>query len=123
MEEKQVHVMKNCVNIDRWFYNTPNVKPDEKGDIILLFQYCMGPLEWWKWSIDAQEKFWMEYRWCEDDFYEETSFREEISKDDMIKKMQDMQKFFDEYGLAEYVEMYRNTEELVESYIEKSKKE
>ena len=24
MEEKQVHVMKNCVNIDRWFYNTPN---------------------------------------------------------------------------------------------------
>ena len=64
----------------------------------------------------------MEYRWCEDDFYEETSFREEISKDDMIKKMQDMQKFFDEYGLAEYVEMYRNTEELVESYIEKSKK-
>ncbi len=64
----------------------------------------------------------MEYRWCEDDFYEDASFREEISKDDMIKKMQDMQKFFDEYGLAEYVKMYRNTEELVENYIEKSKK-
>ena len=114
MAEKQVKVMKNCVNVDRWFYDKPDMKPDEKGDIILVFQYSMGPLEWWKWSIDAQGKFWMEYRWCENDFYEDENFREEISKDDMIKKLQYMQKFFDECGLPEYVEVYRELELTVE---------
>lgn len=109
--EEQVYVMKNCVNINRWFYNTPYMEPDKNGEIILIFQYSMGPAEWWKWSIDAQGKFWMEYRWCEDDFYEDDSFKEEITKEEMIKKMQYMQRFFDEHGVQEYVEEYRRAEE------------
>lgn len=44
--EQEVHVMENCVNIDRWFYKKTSMESEENGEIILLFQYCMGPLEW-----------------------------------------------------------------------------
>ena len=95
--DERVHILKNCVNIDHWFYNKPTLQPDKEGDIILIFQYSMGPCEWWQWSMDAQGKFWMEYKWCENDFYEEDNFKEEISKEDIIKKIQYMQSFFGEY--------------------------
>ena len=58
----------------------------------------------------------MEYRWCEDDFFEDESFREEYSREKMVEKMQEMQNFFEGYGLDEYVEIYINAEKFVKIY-------
>lgn len=66
--------------------------------------------EWWKWSIDKQGKFWLEYKCCENEIYEAENFREEYSQEKMIIKMQKMQDFFDDCGLNEYVEAYKRAE-------------
>ena len=53
--------------------------------IELILQLCFGPLEWWKWSMDKQGKFWVEYKWCENVFYEDDNFKEECSQEKMIE--------------------------------------
>lgn len=110
---ERVHVTKNSVFVDCWDYHKPSLIPDEDGNIKLIFQACFGPCEWWEWSMDAQGKFWMEYKWCENDFYEEDNFKEEISQEKMIEKIQSMQRFFAEHGVQEYVEVYQKVEEFV----------
>lgn len=52
--DERVHIMENTVRINRWFYNKPTLKSNEEGNIILIFQYSVGPCEWWQWSIDAK---------------------------------------------------------------------
>ncbi len=105
--------MNHSVYIDRWDYQKPSLVADEEGNVTLIFQACFGPLEWWKWSMDAQGKFWMEYKWCENDFYEHENFKEEITQEKMIEKIQFMQRFFAEHELQEYVEVYQKVETLV----------
>ncbi len=63
--------------------------------------------------MDVQGKFWVEYKWCENDFYEDDNFREECSQEKMIEKMQMMQDFFMDCGLDEYVEVYKRAEQFV----------
>ena len=53
---------------------------------------------------------------CENDFFEDESFREEYSREKMVEKMQEMQTFFEGYGLDEYVEIYKNAEKFVKMY-------
>lgn len=112
-EEKleDVKVFNNCVIIGRWQYNKPDLCADKNGEITLVFKSSFGPCEVWRWTMDAQGRFFMEYKWCEDDFFEDESFKEEVTKDKMIEEMKSMQKFFAGYGLWEYVEAYKAAEE------------
>ena len=116
MRKTNIKVFDNSVYVDKWSYKKPSFKPNEDGEIELSLQLCFGPCEWWKWSIDKQGKFWVEYRWCENDFFEDESFREEYSREKMVEKMQEMQTFFEGYGLDEYVEIYENAEKFVKMY-------
>ena len=113
MNEQEIKVLNNSVFVGPWNYIKPNMIPNEDGEIELVLQLCFGPCEWWKWSMDKQGKFWMEYRWCENDLYEDESFREECSQEKMIEKMQKMQVLFGECGLSEYVEAYERAERFV----------
>ena len=113
ISKQDIKVLDNSVFVGSWNYIKPNMKPNKDGEIELVLQLCFGPLEWWKWSIDKQGRFWVEYKWCENDFYEDENFVEECSQEKMIEKMQQMQNFFADCGLDEYVDAYERAEQFV----------
>lgn len=113
MQNDEVKLVKGSCFIGRWNYIKPTYCADKDGDIVLVLQLSFGPCEWWKWGIDSQGKFFMEYRWCENDFYEDESFREEISKEALLERLQYMQKLLIEHGLQEQAELYVGAENFV----------
>ncbi|MEE1071159.1 MAG: hypothetical protein U0L26_02010 [Cellulosilyticum sp.] len=108
-----VRIFKDSVSIDRWVYDKPTLLLNNNNEIILIFQYSFGPLEWWQWGIDAQGKFFQQYQWCENDLYEDESFKNEISKNEILDKIQHMQSFYKKYNLSEYVNLYAQIERFV----------
>ena len=111
---EQSDTNKDYICTGHWFYSKPCFTPNKDGDIVLVFQYSMGPLEWWQWRIDSQGRYVMEYKWCENDFYEDENFMEFITKEEMIEKMQKMQRLFAQSEEWEsFVEAYKEAEEFV----------
>ena len=60
MGKRDIKVFDNSVFVDSWDYRKPNMKPNEDGEVELVFQLCFGPCEWWKRSMDADDAkiFW-----------------------------------------------------------------
>ena len=75
MDRSDIKVFSDSVSIGRWHYTKPLLQPTENGEIVFILQSCFGPCKCWKWSMDAQGKFWIEYEWCENDFYKDDNFR------------------------------------------------
>ena len=113
MNKQDIEVFENSAFVGMWNYIKPNMKPNKDGNVILVRMLCFGPCEWWEWSMDREGKFWWAHEWCENDLYEDENFREECSWEKMIEKMQQMQAFFADCGLDEYVEAYKKAEHFV----------
>ena len=113
MNKQDISVHDKSVFVGIWNYIKPDLKPDKDGNVMLVKMLCFGPLEWWECSMDKDSKFWWEHQWCENDLYEAENFREEYPQEKMIEKMQQMQNFFGECGLDEYVKVYKKAEQFV----------
>ena len=99
--------------IDRWEYQKPSCKPDKDGNIVLIMQRCFGPLEWWAWGIDRNGKFYEQYEWCEDDWFADSSYIEEISKEKLLERIKYMQGLFAEQKEYDYVKLYKQMEQYI----------
>lgn len=116
MSKDKVTVFKDSVIVNSMNYIKPNMEPDKDGDIHLVTKLCFGPIQSWEWSINKEGKFFVEYKWLENELFEDDSFKVECSQEEMIKKMQEMQTFFADYDLDEYVEIYKCAEAFVREY-------
>lgn len=96
------------VNVDGWFYQAPNLTPNKNGNRVLISQACFGPLETWEWGIDSDNKFYVDYKWLENDFYADDSFREERTLEEVIAHMEGVSKNFANKGYNDWAELYDN---------------
>lgn len=103
----------SSVFLGTWNYSMPKYTPNSDGDIVLIFRCCFGPAEWWQWGIDSNGKFFEQYQWCENDFYESDNYREEISEQKMLERIRSMEKLFRENGVTKYADAYKEAEEYV----------
>lgn len=94
------------VFIGSWHYGKPNLLPNKNGDIVLVHRYSFGPVETWEWGIDKDGSYYEDYKWLENDLYEEENYREIITKEQMLKVIDDFQKMFNSHKLKEYVKEY-----------------
>ena len=58
---------------------------EDNGNTVLLRILSAGPAEVWEWGINAEKQPYEEYKWCEDDFYEDSSYIKEISLEELLK--------------------------------------
>ncbi|MBR3641429.1 MAG: hypothetical protein IKN53_05325 [Oscillibacter sp.] len=79
---------QNEVTIDRWRYEPPHSEPDPNGDLALLRKTSLAPAELWEWGVRADGQPYERYRWCEDDFFADSSYDQLITKDALIGQLQ-----------------------------------
>ena len=112
--QKQTDV---SVQIGSWFYNTPKLEPEEDGKIVLACAYCVGPAQILEYSVDRQGKFWREYKDVEYAFFEDDSFKEEVTQEEVISHIKGLQKLFSENGATEYAKKYEEIEDFIKNAI------
>lgn len=96
------------IYIDRWFYNAPDMSPNKEGNRVLISQASFGPLETWEWGIDSNNKFYVDYKWIENDFYADDSFHEERSLEEVKDVLNSFIKTLADNGHQDWVEVYNN---------------
>lgn len=58
---------------------------DNNGNTVLLRILSAGPAEVWEWGINAEKQPYEKYQWCENDFYEDSSYIKLISMEELLK--------------------------------------
>ncbi len=72
------------IKAGQWEHAAHGLYPDD-GDTILLHIASFGQAEIWDWGLDAAGRPFERYQWCEDDFYEDSSYRKIISKEELME--------------------------------------
>ena len=99
---------KEIKTLDRVHYSNPNLTPDKDGNIVLIHRASFAPLEYYEWGINFEKQFYECYHWCEDDFFEDSSYYKIISKEEMIKELDNLIAFLSEKGFTEEVSKYKD---------------
>ena len=87
------------VSVGRWQYSEPAFEADENGHIVICSKSSVAPAEFFEWGIDAEKRPFERYRWCENDFYEEANYDKTISKEELIKQIEEISFILKENGL------------------------
>ena len=95
------------VFVGRWNYKMPDTKPDEKGQIVLISECCFGPLETFRYGIDAEGRPFEEYEWLENDLYADENGIRNIPKSELMKKLRNMIDMFSKQGMTEWADAYK----------------
>ncbi len=95
-----------AATIGRWHYSEPTLEADENGQIIVFSKSSFAPAELFEWGIDAENHPFERYRWCENDFYEETDYDKTISKEELIKQLEDAASVLKQHGFDTISEQY-----------------
>jgi hypothetical protein len=69
---------------ERTNHERPSPTPGEGGNVVLLRVLSAGPAECWEWGIDAEKRPYEKYQWCEDEFYEDSSFVKVLSTAELL---------------------------------------
>ncbi len=102
-----VNTMKNkSVFIGNWYYTKPDLIPNKNGDIVIIKRVSFGPLEAYEWGIDVNNTPYELYKWAENDFYEDESYRKNITREELINQILSVILLFEENGLSEWVNIY-----------------
>jgi len=86
-------VENKVVTVGRWSYSEPAQTSDENGQLVIFSKSSVAPAEIFEWGIDAEKHPFERYRWCENDFYEESNYEKTILKKhsfDTVSKQYDM---------------------------------
>lgn len=78
---------KEIITIDRVHYSNLNLTSDKDGNIVLIHIASFAPLEYYEWGINSEKQFYECYQWCENDFFEDSNYYKIISKEEMIKEL------------------------------------
>lgn len=104
MLEKKV--IRNQLFLDRWFYSAPSLKPNDEGKIVVISQMSVGPCEYFEWGINASGKTYEEYKWLENDFYEDESYYEEIEIERFLSQIEKIKELVKDTELNSWLKVY-----------------
>ncbi|RKM55803.1 hypothetical protein D6853_09665 [Butyrivibrio sp. X503] len=71
--------------VGRWFYDRYSPKKDENGKIVLMTKASFGPLEAYKWGINADNQLYEEYQWIENDFFKDENYVRIITPEEYLE--------------------------------------
>lgn len=92
--------------IGRWCYKPPDLSPDNDGNAVIISQVSFGPLEVFEWGINCDNKPYELYKWLENDFYEYENYRRNITKEELICRVERIIQKFSENGLTDRICIY-----------------
>lgn len=114
-ERMKDKVIGDEILIGRWFYQKPNLIPDENGTIVLIAKRSFGPLEIYEWGIDRKGKPYEMYQWCENDFFENESYIKNISHAELKLQIDIMMQFAIHNKLSDWIPLYEKANEFLYS--------
>ena len=94
------------VTVGRWHYSEPALKSDENGQLVIFSKSSVAPAEFYEWGIDAEKHPFERYRWCENDFYEESNYNKTISTEELIKQIEEISSILKEQGFDAVSQQY-----------------
>ena len=94
------------VTVGRWRYSEPTQTSDEKGQLVIFSKSSVAPAEIYEWGIDAENHLFERYRWCENDFYEESSYDKTISIEELIKQIEEISSILKKHGFGTVSKQY-----------------
>lgn len=97
---------KNSVFIGKWLYSKPDLLPDKDGNIVLISKASVGPMEIYQWGIDSNNIPYESYKWLEDDYFKETSYFMNITKEELLNEINSTVSLFRSNGLSEWADTY-----------------
>ena len=97
---------KETFAVGRWRYSEPTLKSDENGQIIIFTKSSVAPAEFFEWGIDTEKRLFERYRWCENDFYEGSDYDKTISKEELIKQIEEISSILKKHGFDAVSEQY-----------------
>lgn len=110
MLEKKV--IGNQLFVDRWFYPAPSLKPDDKGRIVIVNKMSVEPCEYFEWGIDPKGKTYEEYKWLENDLFEDDSYYEEIELERFISIVENAKELVKDTELSSWIKVYNEAIEM-----------
>ncbi|WP_028508803.1 hypothetical protein [Ruminococcus sp. NK3A76] len=78
---------KKDVQIDRWFYEIPDLIPDSEGKTVIVKIKSFGPLEVFEWGICSDGVPYELYNWCENDLCEHENYCRPTTAETLWKKI------------------------------------
>lgn len=99
-------VIGNELFVDRWFYTEPSLEQNNEGKIVIVRKMSVGPCEYFEWGINASGKTYEEYKWLENDFYEDENYEEEIEIELFVSKIQRMKELVEGTEINSWIKVY-----------------
>ena len=87
-------------SIDRWNYTVAEMPQFAGVKLVLISVSCFGPLEVDELGIDSDNRPYELHKWLENDFYEDENYCRNISADELISKIEDYKKTFQQHDLT-----------------------
>jgi len=94
--------MENYIFINRWMYNKPNFVPNKEGNIVIISKRSFGPLEIYEWGLDKNNIPYERYEWLEDDYFADSGYIKNITKEELLNEINSVTKLFCENGVSEW---------------------
>ncbi len=94
-----------AVIIGRWHYTRPSWKTDCNRNIIILSKSSFAPAETYEWGISAEKQPYELYKYCENDFYEDSNYCKEISVDELLSQLKNVNLLFKENNYSAFATM------------------
>ena len=94
------------VTVGRWQYSEPNPRAGRNGQVVIFSKSSVAPAEFFEWGIDAENQPFERYRWCENDFYEESDYDKSISAEELIRQIEEIASLLKSQGFDAVSEQY-----------------
>ena len=89
----------STIIIGRWHYRYEKPPRDTGTDgVVILSRHSVAPAEIYKWGVDAQNRPFERYNWCEDDLYKDSSACKSITKEELLRQLEDAALLFRKNG-------------------------
>ena len=92
--------------VGRWYYSEPALKSDGNGQLVIFSKSSVAPAEIFEWGIDAEKQPFERYRWCENDFYEDSDYDKTISTEELIKQIEETSSILKKHGFDTVSKQY-----------------
>ena len=80
--------------------------PTKTVNLSFFQSQLLLPLKFFEWGIDAEKHPFERYRWCENDFYEESNYEKTISIEELIKQIEEISSILKKHGFDTVSKQY-----------------
>lgn len=109
------------ITIGRWHYLLPDLRPNQEENIVIIHKSSVAPAELYEWGINAEKQAYERYRWCEDDFYEDSSYCNSISINKLVEEIDRVIDLFVKNDFADFANEYQNIKSIITAEDNESK--